>query len=579
MNSINKLIALSLFCVGMLGSSTLQAQEFSRAVGTPENPKVNIVWNRYHDVAALEKAAKDLAKAHPNLVKISSIGKSYEGRDIWVIEVTNFKVGDPDRKPGFYIDGNIHANELQASETALYTAWYLAEMHESNEHIQELLEDRVFYIVPTINPDARDHFIKKPNTMHSSRSGMKPFDDDGDGLVNEDGFDDLDGDGHITQMRRKTPMGRYKPHHKHPNMMVPCDPDEPCEYELLGFEGIDRDGDGRVNEDGEGYYDPNRDWGWNWQPDYIQRGAYKYPFSIPENRAVADFVLSKPNIAGAQSYHNTGGMVLRGPGAEEDKDTYNSTDLRVYDAIGRKGDEMMPGYRYLTVYKDLYSVFGGELDWFYGGRGIFTFTNELFTSYMLFNKEYRGWGMSTEDFYKFDELLLFGDAFVPWKKYDHPQFGEIEIGGFKKNYTRNNPGFLLEQDAHRNMAFTLYHAYHMPKLAVHSIEEKDLGGGLRQITATITNERMIPTHASHDIKNKIERPNYISISGPKVLAGMIMENNDLNQSKEQTNNPEKLEVENIPGMGKVIVRWVVKGRQKAEITVDSAKGGLVSKKQ
>ena len=95
--------------------------------------------------------------------------------------------------------------------------------------------------------------------------------------------------------------------------------DEKGEYTLLGQEGIDNDGDGAVNEDGDGFYDPNRDWGWNWQPDYMQNGAHRYPFSILENRLVADFITAHPNIAGAQSYHNAGGMILRGPGAKDDR--------------------------------------------------------------------------------------------------------------------------------------------------------------------------------------------------------------------------------------------------------------------
>ena len=167
--------------------------------------------------------------------------------------------------------------------------------------------------------------------------------------------------------------------------MIEAGPDEKGEYEILGAEGIDNDGDGQVNEDGAQFeYDPNRDWGWNWQPNYIQNGAYKYPFSLPENRAVMEFVMKHPNIAAGQSFHNAGGMILRGPGALEDVNTYNAADVQVYDAIGKKGEEIIPGYKYLVVYKDLYSVFGGELDWFYGGRGIYTFSNELWTPYLMY---------------------------------------------------------------------------------------------------------------------------------------------------------------------------------------------------
>lgn len=544
-----------------------------RAAGSPENPKVQVSWNRYYNHAGITDICKKLAAAHPDLIKLSSIGKSYQGREMWLLTVTDFKTGKPEEKPGFYIDGNIHSNEIQGTEMALYTAWYLAETFKDVSFIKELLADKVFYIVPTINPDARDHYMKEPNSQNSPRSGVIPVDNDRDGLIDEDGFNDLNGDGNITMMIRKSPTGRLKKDPNDPRRLIPAKVDEQGEYEMLGFEGIDMDGDGRVNEDGTGYYDPNRDWAWKWQPNHIQNGAYKYPFSIPENRNVRDFVMAHPNIAGAQSFHNSGGMLLRGPGAEEDAGSYNNDDVRIYDAIGKKGELLIPGYRYLIVHKDLYTAWGGELDWFNSGRGIFTFSNELFTSYMYFNRQ----GSGQEDAYAFDQSLLFGDAIVTWQEYDHPQFGKIEIGGVKKNFTRADPGFLLESDAHRNMAFCIYHAYHMPKLVVEEMTEKNLGGGLTEITVVITNKRMIPTHSSIDMRYKIERPDYISIQGPKVIAGMVVENRDLNMAREQKNNPATLEVSNIPGMGSVTVRWIVSGGKNYTIKVDSRKGGVVTK--
>lgn len=546
------------------------------AVGTPPNPKVSISWNRYNDYAAITEICKKLAAAHPSLVKLEVIGKSYKGKDLWVMTISDSKKGNPDQKPAMYIDGNIHSNEIQGSEFALYTAWYLAEMYaEGNKSIQSLLADKTFYIVPTINPDARDHFIHQANTAHSPRTGLIPIDNDRDGLDNEDGFDDLDGDGHITMMRRKNPNGRYKVDPSDSRRMIMVGYDEKGEYELLGSEGIDNDGDGLVNEDGEGAYDPNRDWGWNWQPNYIQGGAYKYPFSIPENRAVVDFVMKHPNIAAAQSYHNNGGMILRGPGAAEDVDTYNPQDIRVYDALGKKGEELLPGYKYLVVYKDLYSVFGGELDWFYGGRGIYTFSNELWTAYAMYNKS--GAESTQDQLYSFDKDLLMKDAFVDWKPFKHPQYGDIEIGGFKKNYTRLHPGFLLESDAHRNMAFSVFHAYHTPKLSVDEIEVKDIGGGLKQVTAVVSNERMIPTHSSQDIKNNIEIPDIVSLTGGTVVAGMVVNNRDLGISTEQKLDPANIRVANIAGNSYVTVRWLVKGGSKFTVNVNSKKGGLTNK--
>ncbi|MBS9524246.1 peptidase M14 [Litoribacter alkaliphilus] len=553
----------------------VDAQEkFFRAIGTPHQPKVEVAWNRYYTYEGINEVMRKIADAHPDLARMESIGKSYEGRDIYLLTVSDFKTGDPDRKPAMYIDGNIHSNEIQGAEFSLYTAWYLTEMFDDLDFIKELLQDKTFYIVPTINPDARNNYMLEANTAHSPRSGMIVLDNDGDGEAGEDGFDDLNEDGHITMMIRKSPTGRYIKDQRDPRKLIMVSAEEKGEYEMLGYEGIDRDGDGQVNEDGIGYYDPNRDWGWNWQPDYVQRGAYKFPFSLPENRAVMEFVMDHPNIAGAQSYHNYGGMILRGPGAEEDKDTYNREDVRIYDAIAKKGEEIIPGYRYLVVYKDMYSVFGGELDWFYGGRGVYTYSNELMTSYLYFHKN-AGRGNQDEEM-AVDRYLTFGDAFVDWDEYDHPQFGKIEIGGFKKNFGRAHPGFLLEQDAHRNMAFTIYHAYHTPKLSVMDVKEKDLGRGMREITATIYNERLMPTHSSQDLKHNIERPDYVTLQGPKVVAGMVVENEDFNKVEEQVNNPDRIAVKNIPGMEAVKVRWVVSGGGKYSIDVDSAKGGKAS---
>lgn len=567
-----------LFAVLAVQLQAQQPNQIFKAAGTPANPKVVVSWNKYYDHGGITEICKKIAAAYPDLAKLESIGKSYEGRDIWMLTITNFKKGDEKTKPGMYIDGNIHSNEIQGAEFAMYTAWYLTESHADVKFIQELLEDKVFYLVPTINPDARDSYMHKPNSGSTPRSGVIPVDNDGDGIVNEDSFDDIDGDGNITFMRRKNPNGRFKTDPKDPRNMIQVGPDEKGEYEFLGNEGIDNDGDGRVNEDGYTFeYDPNRDWGWGWQPNYIQNGAYKYPFSLPENRAVMEFVMKHPNIAAAQSYHNAGGMILRGPGGQEDVNTYNAQDVAVYDAIAKKGEELIPGYKYLVVYKDLYSAYGGELDWFYAGRGIYTYSNELWTPYLMFMRE------GTRDpfdnkTYDFDRYLLFQDAFVPWKEFDHPQYGKVEVGGFKKNFGRAHPGFLLETDAHRNMAFTIYHCYHTPKLSVDTIKVRDLGDGLREVTAVIYNERLMPTHSSQDVKNKIEVPDYISIkTSGKVLAGMIVENADLNQTVEQKENPQILEVANIPGLGTVTVRWIVQGAGPVTVSVQSKKGGSASK--
>ncbi|MHB1298931.1 MAG: M14 family metallopeptidase [Gemmatimonadaceae bacterium] len=542
------------------------------ALGSPPNPKVAVAWDRFYDHAGIMEISRRLAAGHPNRIKIGSIGKSTQGRDMVLLTVTNFDHGNADKKPAMWIDGNIHSNEIQGSEFSLYTAWYLAEMADRVPAVDSLLDQYTLYIVPTINPDARDHYMHRPNTANSPRTGLAPRDSDGDGKIDEDNLDDLNGDGHITQMRRKNVNGRFKVSPEDPRLMIPVRPGEKGEYDLLGQEGFDNDGDGFVNEDTDGGYDPNRNWPWRWVPQYVQGGADFYPGSLVETRNVMEFVIAHPNIAGAQSYHNSGGMILRGPGVPQDE--YRPADIAVFDQLGRTGEEILPGYRYMIVWKDLYTAWGGELDWFYGARGILTFSNELWTPFLYFYKQPDRSNRYQTVESRFNSLLLMGEAMVEWQEVDHPQYGKIEIGGTKKNFGRVEPGFMLQSDAHRNMMFTLYQTSQMPLVRVDSVTTRSLGGGLTEVTAVVTNDRLAPTHTQQDLENDITRPDFVSIEGGRVIAGFTVDNPLNGDATEQKREPAKIRVRNIPGNGLVRVRWIVSGSGPFTVTADSEKGGV-----
>ncbi len=552
-------------------SGNLYPQEetlFFDAAGSPSNPKVQVSWNKYHTYAGVTDFCKKLAAAYPDLVTLSSAGKSYQGRDIHVMTITDKKSGNPDHKPGFWIDGNIHSSEIQGTEMAMYTAWYLCEMSEGNNFINQLLKDKTFYIAPTINPDAREYFA---NVGVPPRSGLMPYDTDRDGAFDEDGSDDMNGDKNISQIRRKNPDGAYITDPKDPRRMIRVEPGEKGEYEILGMEGIDNDGDGQFNEDGPGGYDGNRDWGFNWEPNYVQSGAHKYPFSQPENMAVRDFVTRHKNITGAQSFHNSGGMILRGPSIQGGgAEAYSRSDDAVIDAIGKKGELMIPGYDLLTIWKDMYTVYGGELDWWHGAMGCFVFSNELWNSFLMF------YDTTKTDQYEFDRLLLFEDSFIPWQKINHPVYGEVELGGFSKMFGRLHPGFIIETDAHRNAAFCIYNSYQSPKLEITNIKVNKLTGGLKEVTASVVNRRMLPTHSATNLRYKIDPPDYVMLDGGTVIAGMIVENADLNITTEQKKNPQKMELANIAGYQKIDLKWIVKGGTKYTVKVESVKGGQVS---
>jgi hypothetical protein len=544
---------------------------FYKAAGSPSNPKVQASWNKYYTNQGIIDLCSRLAKTYPDLVTMESIGKSVQGRDIYTLTVSDKKVKDPGLKPGFWIDGNIHSIELQGAEMAMYTAWYLCEMYDENDFIKELLAERTFYITPTINPDGREYFT---SATLPPRSGLAPRDNDRDGLVDEDGPDDLNGDKELSQMRRINPAGTMKADPKDPRKMIRVEQGEAGEYEMLGSEGFDNDKDGLVNEDGPGSYDGNRDWGFNWEPNFIQSGADKYPFTFPENQAMRDFVIKHRNIAGSQSFHNSGGMILKGPSVQGGgAEAYSRSDEEALNTIGKTGEKIIPGYKLLTIWKDLYTVWGGELDWMHGGMGCFVYSNELWTPYLMF---YDSTINANNDQYEFDKLLLFNDAFIPWQKVIHPDYGEIEIGGFKKNFGRLHPGFMLETDAHRNAAFCIYNAYQLPKLNIANIRVKNLDGGLKEVTATVENQRILPTHSASNLKFKIDPPDYVILEGGTVIAGMIVDNALLNITRYQKKNPGRMEIVNIPGKSRIDLKWIVKGGSKYTIKVESVKGGSVS---
>ncbi|MCM8525929.1 MAG: M14 family metallopeptidase [Lentisphaeraceae bacterium] len=567
----------NVFILFLLLTYPLLAQQKYFAVGTPVEPKVKVSWDKYRSTSEIEKILKELQQAYPDWCKLESLGKSYGKKDLWLMTITS-PDKDHSEKPAFWIDGGIHANELQGVEASLYTAWYLLEMKDENEFLKQLLTERTFYILPTMSPDSRDAHLTEANTTHSPRTGQIPVDDDLDGLTDEDGFDDINKDGSISLMRKKDPHGKWKVDPANAAAMIRVEEGESGEYTILGMEGIDNDNDGLVNEDGDGSYDPNRNWAWNWQPEQFQRGAHNYPFSIPEVRVTAQAIMKRRNIAGSQTYHNTGGMFLIGPGKKGD--TYESGDMQIFTKLANTGEKIIPGYKLKVVNKDLYSVHGGELDWFYKMRGVFCFNNELFTPYNFFHKKPSGFMAKTSEMQEFDKYLLFHQGSIKWQEFDHPQYGKIEIGGFTKNWMRQPPGFMIQEECHRNMAFTIYHASQMPLVKITGTQIKELKEGLFELTVTLKNNKLCPTHTIHDIKNKINPPNFLTVNGEgfKVLTSFTSDDFLFRHLQEQKRNPEKVKINNIGSYGTKYVRFLIEGKGEAFINFISERAGKDSLK-
>jgi hypothetical protein len=405
---------------------------------------------------------------------------------------------------------------------------------------------------------------------------MVPVDDDRDGVADEDGFDDVDGDGYITTMRKKVPLGQgtHKLDPKDPRLLVPVEPGELGDWIELGSEGFDNDGDGRVDEDTVGYVDPNRTWGFSWEPGYVQAGAGDYPLSIPETRSIALWALRHFNIGAVQSYHNNGQMILRGPGAKADP-PYSPRDLKAYDLIGKEGEKLLPGYRYFISWKDLYTVHGATTDHFYSLMGAMAFTNEMYNPPADFDKD---GNVSDEERMKFNDLLSLGRQWVDWHPYDHRQYGKIEIGGFKRDVNRVPEGWALEDETHRNSSFVLFHAWHLPKLSIGSPAVKKAGDHLWRLEVPVLNERAIPSMTAVAVSGKLHRQDIASVGGGKVIASGIVDDPYLDKVEVQEHRPERLMVPGVDGLSTRMLFFLVQGDGEVTVTYDSVKGGKVSKK-
>ncbi len=545
--------------VRFAGLALVMGAGASSAIAQQQIPsKVDVAWNRFYDFEETEQIIKNLVDAYPELLTLVSLGKSEQGRDMWMIILNNPATGEDTEKPAMYIDGNVHGNEIQATETVLYSIWYLTKSYGKVDQLTELVDRTAFYFVPSINPDGRAEWFANPNTPHSARTGQRPTDNDYDGELDEDGYDDLDGDGHITQMWKFDPNGRWRRNKLDPRIIERVPEGEQGELTRLGSEGIDNDGDGRINEDGPGGYDMNRNWASDWQPNHVQYGAGDHPFDRPETKAVADFILTRPNIAAGQSYHNTGGMLLRGPGASYLENLYPRSDRQMYDKLGEAGEDLLPFYNYWVIHSDLYTVHGGFVNWLAEGLGVASFTNELWTNRRIMPDPDREF--SEEERMHWQDRMLFGQTFTDYTEYDHPQHGKVLIGGGTKYSSRVTPPFMLEEGCHRNFAFTMFHASSMPELQFKWAGIKDMGDGLWELTVEIENTQIIPTRLAIASRNKIGFPDLLTLSGAEVLLSGQVDDRYDQTMRPIKYRPERMLIEDgIAGKSFSTFRFLIRG--------------------
>lgn len=480
---ISRLSALAVFAV-LLAAPPAAAQRLVGADGSVD-------WNRYYTAAENNRIMADLARRHAGLTNLYSIGKSWKGEDLMLIEVTNEETGPAAEKPALYLDGGIHAGELTGSAVALYVLGRLLDGYGKDDRITRLLDTRAFYIRPKFNPDGSDLALTQDRRL---RSTVHPWDEDGDGAVDEDPFDDLDGDGFITRMRVRNPNGQWK-QGDDPRILVRREPgDTAGPFYFVTTEGIDNDGDGEFNEDDIGGIDMNRNFPRNWEPEYIQPGAGPYAMSEPEVAATVKFIADHPNIAGIVHGHTSGGFVYRLP-SSSDPALFDRTDQALIEDMGAlytetTGRPVEPSSTDATSHR-----YGTLIGWAYDIRGIIGWVPEYVPADSWVT-DYDGDGRISEvEALRFNDEELDGRYFTPWHRFPHAQLGEVEIGGWHTRFWgQNPPAEFLEAECEVQLPWILSLLEKSPKIELGRIRVLGQPNGTVRVQLEVTNTGWLPTN-------------------------------------------------------------------------------------
>ena len=538
-----------------------------------------IAFDRYYRYDDLTRLLKALVEAHPNLLRLESIGKSHEGRDVWLVTATNFATGPDNEKPALWVDGNLHASEVAGSMAVLYIINVLATRYGKDTGVTTALDTRAFYIVPRVNPDGAEWALAdKPRIVRSSTRPY-PYDEEPvEGLLQED----VDGDGRILTMRVHDPNGAWKPHPADPRLMVRRDPVETggSYYRLLP-EGLLRNFDAvtiqpRGPKEG---LDLNRNFPIGWRQENEQPGAGPYPVSEPESRNIVDFIVQHPNLTGVITFHTYSGVLLR-PYDDRADDEFPAEDLWTYKKIGEQGTAMT-GYPNISCYHEFRyhpkTVTTGGFDtWMYDHIGVFAWTVELWSPMQqagIKDYKYIDWFREhpLEDdlkLMKWNDKVLGRKGYVDWYAFDHPQLGKVELGGWDaQNVWGNPPIEFLKKEIKPFPDWIIWHALISPKLALREASVKAIGRGTYRIRMVVENTGWLPSYVT---KKAVEK---------KVSRGVICE---IELPQGATLQSGKLRAELAQLEGRAYKAAYVDGweggtddRLKVEWVVHAPKGGTV----
>ncbi len=320
-----------------------------------------------------------------------------------------------------------------------------------------------------------------------------------------------------------------------------------------------------------------------------------YPLSEKESRAVADFMLSLPNLTGSINYHMSGNVAVYPPSnlrmdpMTGDKVRQPYEDERMYNRLGRKCVEFND-----TVKVQLFKIHGASpatwhgsiwgvfVDWIYYRLGIYSWIFEFGISpgaKQIFPSRGR-----EIDLLCWSDENMDGKLFADWKPYDHPQLGKVEIGGSiskiydpkYKTYTSVMclPGPGWEKALNNHTKWHLFLIEQSPWVRITDVKVTPGDADYFKIKAKIQNRGALPTY--------VTKQALVGELAKTVKASISLSNATLLGGKEKVDLGH---LEGISSRGDANVKkveWIAKatgkGQSTAVVKAISEKGGTDTKK-
>lgn len=547
----------------------------------------------YRTPAEIGSRLAELAKSQPALITLHTLSKTFKGTDYVVVEISKKQQTDNRKNPAVLVVANAEGTTPLASEGALYL---ISELLKKPEQLENL----TWYVIACANPDGATRYFQKPLLVDGRN--FRPWNDDMDELTDEDGPDDLNADGLITQMRVKDPDGTYIPDDKDPRLMKRADPlkGEKGIYKLYQ-EGTDNDGDGQYNEDSPG--GTNTGITFPFLYGYNQPGTGAWSGSEPEILALMKFVNEHPEIALTMTYGSSNWCLVPPKGGR--KSALNLSAIKLPERYARMlnadpektysleevkemlratvppgttvDDAMVAGmldqgavinpidadnklYNALT---DKYKKYLKEKNWtakrldpLREKDGSF----ELWSYYQLglpsFSMDF--WALpkpkdSTKNaFMAYNDSLLGGKGFVAWKEFDHPKLGKVEIGG-NVPYADMVP---LPQQIDTLLKVQVPWIFELvkqiPELSVDEVKVEPQGSGIYRVDAWIANNKQLPFPLAIGARTKVPPPAIVTVTGKGITF---------------ISGKERTPFEGINGYEKRKLSWIIRADSPGDVLI------------